>query len=261
MRLTLISFVPRHLCSTKPHVRGGAFLARYSAPTRHAYACDLRMVRLVSPAQPHRVWGAATARRCSAAHEMEEVPRSGQGHRRAPAVDPRRLLPRGSDRRTPGAFGARVRASPQDLRRVRNSGPGSMELGAFIAQGAAAGITDHTLACLLGLLGLRVGEACSINIEDLAFDAGTYRHRCRQGIQARRHPPAGPRRPRRRPGRRRPQRWTATAVPIGTTARPPRRHPHRPPPRQARRDRPTHLPPLATTQLHHRRPRRWRPAP
>src|SRR5262245_55593128 len=46
------------------------------------------------------------------------------------------------------------------------------QLGAFIAQGAAAGVVDHALACLLGLLGLRVGEACKINIEDLAFERG-----------------------------------------------------------------------------------------
>jgi integrase len=42
-----------------------------------------------------------------------------------------------------------------------------MELGAFIAQAAAAGPVEHALACLLGLLGLRVGEACGIDIENL----------------------------------------------------------------------------------------------
>jgi integrase len=47
-----------------------------------------------------------------------------------------------------------------------------MELSAFIAQGAAGGPMDHALACLLGLLGLRVGEACSINIEDLSAERG-----------------------------------------------------------------------------------------
>ena len=31
---------------------------------------------------------------------------------------------------------------------------------------------DHALACLLGLLGLRVAEACSINIEDLSIERG-----------------------------------------------------------------------------------------
>ena len=47
-----------------------------------------------------------------------------------------------------------------------------MELGAFIAQGAAAGATDHALACLLGLLGLRVSEALNIDIEHLALERG-----------------------------------------------------------------------------------------
>ena len=47
-----------------------------------------------------------------------------------------------------------------------------MELGAFIAQGAAAGPRDHAVACLLGLLGLRVSEACNIDIEDLSSERG-----------------------------------------------------------------------------------------
>jgi integrase len=47
-----------------------------------------------------------------------------------------------------------------------------MELGAFIAQAAAAGPVDHALACLLGLLGLRVGEACAIDIENLDASRG-----------------------------------------------------------------------------------------
>jgi site-specific recombinase XerC len=47
-----------------------------------------------------------------------------------------------------------------------------MELSAFIAQAAAAGVMDNALACLLGLLGLRVAEACSIDIDDLATERG-----------------------------------------------------------------------------------------
>lgn len=42
-----------------------------------------------------------------------------------------------------------------------------MELGAFIACGEAGSPTDHAVACLLGLLGLRVSEACSIDVEDV----------------------------------------------------------------------------------------------
>lgn len=44
-----------------------------------------------------------------------------------------------------------------------------MELSAFIAQGAAAGPVDHALACLLGL---RISEACGIDIEDLSTERG-----------------------------------------------------------------------------------------
>jgi hypothetical protein len=47
-----------------------------------------------------------------------------------------------------------------------------MELSAFIVEGAAAGPVDHALACLLGLQGLRVSEACGIDIEDLSAERG-----------------------------------------------------------------------------------------
>jgi len=47
-----------------------------------------------------------------------------------------------------------------------------MELSAFVAQGAAGSPVDHALACLLGLLGLRVSEACSIDVEDLSLERG-----------------------------------------------------------------------------------------
>ena len=47
-----------------------------------------------------------------------------------------------------------------------------MELSAFVAQGSAGSPVDHALACLLGLLGLRVAEACSIDIEDLSLERG-----------------------------------------------------------------------------------------
>jgi uncharacterized DUF497 family protein len=47
-----------------------------------------------------------------------------------------------------------------------------MELGAFLAQAAASTPTDHALACLLGLLGLRVSEACAVDVEHLSLQRG-----------------------------------------------------------------------------------------
>ena len=41
-----------------------------------------------------------------------------------------------------------------------------------MANGAAGSPTDHALACLLGLLGLRISEACGINIEALSTERG-----------------------------------------------------------------------------------------
>jgi integrase/recombinase XerD len=47
-----------------------------------------------------------------------------------------------------------------------------LELGHFLALAAASSPMDHALACLLGLLGLRVSEACNIDINDLGVVRG-----------------------------------------------------------------------------------------
>ena len=47
-----------------------------------------------------------------------------------------------------------------------------MEVSAFIACVAAASPTDDALTRLFGLLGLRIAEACSIDIEDLSTERG-----------------------------------------------------------------------------------------
>lgn len=46
------------------------------------------------------------------------------------------------------------------------------ELGAFLVAAGLGSPTDHALAALLGLNGLRVSEACNANIESLAVDHG-----------------------------------------------------------------------------------------
>ncbi len=118
-----------------------------------------------------------------------------------------------------------------------------MELGAFLAQAAAAGPVDHALACLLGLLGLRVSEACRIDIENLDSERG---HRTvtvlGKGLQAGADPPAAPGGPGHRPGRRRAPLRSGSTVAVGQAPRPPRRHPHRPPSRSQGRAHQAHLP-------------------
>lgn len=46
------------------------------------------------------------------------------------------------------------------------------ELGQFLVEAEIAGPRDHALACLLGLNGLRVSEACGTNIEAIGFERG-----------------------------------------------------------------------------------------
>jgi len=149
-----------------------AFLARYGPPTRMAYSCDLRAwfawcdsrgLRTFEVQRPHvELW----------AREMDEV------RGLAKATVGRRLSTLAGFYRV-AVIDGHVEHSPLEfVRRPKISdesptlGLDRMELGAFIAQGAAAGVVDHALACLLGLLGLRVGEACNINIDDLGFERG-----------------------------------------------------------------------------------------
>jgi integrase len=70
--------------------------------------------------------------------------------------------------RSPAEF---VRRPPRDSEST-TLGLDRMELGAFVAQAGAAGPVDHALACLLGLLGLRVSEACGVDIENLGIERG-----------------------------------------------------------------------------------------
>ncbi len=113
-----------------------------------------------------------------------------------------------------------------------------MELGAFIAQGAAGSAIDHALACLLGLLGPRVSEACGIDIEHLAIERA---HRIVTVLG--RDPswpssPAAPGRPGRGHGRRRTIVGATAAGPIGTATESPRRHQDREATRQQGGDHP-----------------------
>jgi integrase/recombinase XerD len=48
------------------------------------------------------------------------------------------------------------------------------ELGAFLVAAGLAGARDHALACLLGLNGLRVSEACNAQIENIGFERGHH---------------------------------------------------------------------------------------
>lgn len=70
--------------------------------------------------------------------------------------------------RSPARFVRRPKISPEST----TLGLDRIELGAFITHAGVMSPRHHALACLLGLNGLRVSEACSANIEDLAWERG-----------------------------------------------------------------------------------------
>lgn len=70
--------------------------------------------------------------------------------------------------RSPARFVRRPKINPEST----TLGLDRIELGAFITHAGVMSPRHHALACLLGLNGLRVSEACGANIEDLAWERG-----------------------------------------------------------------------------------------
>ena len=237
----------------------GGFLARYSGNTRAGYACDLRAWLAWCAQVGLEVFAVRRPHVELYARWMEEdrhLARATIGRRLSTVVGfYRYAVIDGYLAESPAEHVRRPKIDTEST----TLGLDRMELGAFIAQAAAAGPVDHALACLLGLLGLRVSEACAVDIEHLGTERG---HRTATvvgkgskvaliplpprvaraidtAVAERQHGPGA--------------RLTLWAAP-----RPARRHSHRPTAGPARGHREAHLTPLPAPQLHHRRPRRRR---
>jgi site-specific recombinase XerD len=147
------------------------FLARYSGPTRVSYTADLRYwfawcesvgLPAFEVQRPHiEVWARLLEERGLAPATISRRLSTLAGFYRFAVID-------GTIDRSPAEYVRR----PKIYTDSATLGLDRMELGAFIAQGAAASPTDHALACLLGLLGLRVTEACNVDIEHISAERG-----------------------------------------------------------------------------------------
>jgi site-specific recombinase XerD len=150
----------------------GGFLARYSGNTRSGYASDLRgwfawCVHVgLEPFTALRVHIELYARWME---EERHLARATIGRRLSTIVGFYRFaVIDGFMTESPAEHVRRPKIDTEST----TLGLDRMELGAFLAQAAAAGAVDHALACLLGLLGLRVSEACRIDIENLGSERG-----------------------------------------------------------------------------------------
>jgi site-specific recombinase XerD len=148
-----------------------SFLARYSGATRVSYTADLRYwfawchehhLDVFAVRRGHlELWARMQEDAGLAASTISRRLSTVAGFYRFAAID-------GVIEHSPAEYVRRPKIDTESA----TLGLDRMELSAFIAQGAAAGPVDHALACLLGLLGLRVSEACGIDIEDLSADRG-----------------------------------------------------------------------------------------
>jgi len=147
------------------------FLARYSGPTRKSYATDLRVffswcaqmeIHVFDLKRGHiELWARSMEERGLARATIGRRVSTVAGFYRIAVLD-------GVIEHSPAEYVRRPKIDTESA----TLGLDRMELSAFVAQGAAGSATDHALACLLGLLGLRVNEACSINVEDLSLERG-----------------------------------------------------------------------------------------
>ncbi|MHB8681495.1 MAG: tyrosine-type recombinase/integrase [Acidimicrobiales bacterium] len=147
------------------------FLARYPETTRRSYSSDLRQYFAWCDTVGLQAFEVQRAHLELWARAMEE-------RGLAPSTIGRRLSTVAGFYAIAVIDGHLEHSPAEHVRRPRidaestTLGLDRNELSAFIAQGSAGSPTDHALACLLGLLGLRVSEACSINIEDISTERG-----------------------------------------------------------------------------------------
>jgi len=147
------------------------FLARYPETTRTSYASDLREFFAWCDSLGLRAFDVCRAHLELWARSMEEsgLARSTIGRRLSTVTGFYSIaVVDGVIEHSPAEHVRRPRIHSEST----TLGLDRIELSAFVAQGAAGGPVDHALACLLGLLGLRVSEACSIHIEDLSTERG-----------------------------------------------------------------------------------------
>ena len=149
------------------------FLAGYSGTTRSGYTIDLRNYWAWCETNGLHVFDARRP-------HIELYVRSLEDHGYARSTIGRRLSTVASFYKWCTDEELLVRNPAANVRRPKISqdsttlGLDRQELGQFLVEAGLAGGRDHALACLLGLNGLRVSEACNADIDNLGFERGHH---------------------------------------------------------------------------------------
>ena len=154
------------------HLAAAGFLARYSGRTREAYTLDLKTFFAWCAARGTEVFEMTRPHLEIYVRWMEE----DRGY--APATTARRLSTVAGFYRFAVIDGYLDRSPAEYVRRPRVPeesqvlGLDRMQLGALVATARASTPDEAALITMLGLLGLRISEACHTNIEDLGTQRG-----------------------------------------------------------------------------------------
>lgn len=149
------------------------FLAGYTGTTRDGYTIDLKMWWAFCETHGLPILDAKRA-------HLELYVRSMEEHGYARSTIGRRLSTVASYYRWCLEEEIVVRNPAAHVRRPKISqesttvGLDRDELGALLVAAGLSGGRDHALACLLGLNGLRVSEACNANVENIGFERGHH---------------------------------------------------------------------------------------
>jgi len=154
------------------HLAAAGFLACYSGRTREAYAADLRGYLVWCASRQLDVFEAARLHIELYVRWLEE------DRHLAPATVARRLstvigfyrclVIDGRLDKSPAQYVRRPRVSPDS----QALGLDRLQLGTLVAVARGAGPMDAGLITLLGLCGLRVSEACSVDLQDFGTERG-----------------------------------------------------------------------------------------
>ena len=154
------------------HLAAAGFLARYSGRTRDAYAADLRTYLAWCGSRQLDVFAATRP------HIELYVRWLAEDRHLALATVARRLSTVIGFYRCLVIDGRLDKSPAQYVRRPRVSadsqalGLDRMQLGTLVALARGAGPMDAALITLLGLCGLRVSEACAVDLEDFDTQRG-----------------------------------------------------------------------------------------
>lgn len=149
------------------------FLASYSGTTRYGYTIDLKAWWAFCETNRLPVLEAKRAHLELYLRHLEdkEYARSTIGRRLSTVASYYRwCLEEEVIDRNPAAHVRRPKISQEST----TLGLDRQELGQFLVVAGMAGGQDHALACLLGLNGLRVSEACGANIENISLERGHH---------------------------------------------------------------------------------------